>query len=152
MQTPSDGNFHMIRRSHAFPRPFPPGFRWDGTSVSVFNQLLSLLDLWRYVKIFLTLSSRRTAAPAARMELSALSPASGGCASIQVGCYGHPVRCFGSVFPPIPSDACMARQGAKLEAISPPLHELIVRSTFHTCSHWAQPSPASAAEPSCSQQ
>ncbi|XP_061302380.1 repulsive guidance molecule A-like isoform X1 [Pezoporus flaviventris] len=47
LETPLDGNFHMIRRSHAFPRPFPQAFRWDGTNVYVFNQRLSFLDLCR---------------------------------------------------------------------------------------------------------
>lgn len=45
LETPLDGNFHTIRRSRAFPHPFPPGFYWDGTNVYVFIQPLSFLDL-----------------------------------------------------------------------------------------------------------
>lgn len=84
LETPLDGNFHPIRRSRAFPHPFPARFHWDGTNVYEFIRPLSFLGLWECGNFFLTLSgenspfSRRNAAPAALVGFSTLSPGPSG--------------------------------------------------------------------------
>ena len=108
LETPSDGNFHLIRRSRAFPHPFPPGFHWDGTNVYVFIQPLSFLDLWGCVNFYFDpfwgefpiLEEKCCSRCIGGVLCSVPSPSWGGRASplSPGGMRWHPVGCFGLVF------------------------------------------------------
>lgn len=125
LETPLHGNFHPVRRNHAFPHPFPPGLHWNGTRICVYIRSPCFLDLWGCVNFFLTLSgenspfSRSAAAPLHRC--SPLCRA--GLASSQVGCDGILGTALFFVFspPPIHTEAHTTRHIAGLKPFPPSL-------------------------------